>query len=199
MSRARPLHPDERRRQLVEATVPLLYLHGRSVTTKQVAEAAGVAEGTIFRVFESKDELVDQALQQAFAPGRLGLRVAEIDPHLGLADKVVQLVSILQQRYLATFELMRACGAISPPTATEERSQERRAVQLQMVALIEPDRELLRIDAETFVRTLHMLTFSASHKDLSENKPLTPVEITDLLLHGAWRRTDPLISGEQPC
>ena len=57
--RAKPLPPDERRRALVEVTVPLLIEHGRSVTSRQIADAAGVAEGTIFRAFGSKDELVD--------------------------------------------------------------------------------------------------------------------------------------------
>nr|WP_284286883.1 helix-turn-helix domain-containing protein [Angustibacter aerolatus] len=56
MPRATPLSPDERRRHLVDATLPLLVQHGRAVSTRQIARAAGVAEGTIFRVFDSKDE-----------------------------------------------------------------------------------------------------------------------------------------------
>ena len=41
--RAKPLSPDDRRKALVEATIPLLLEHGRAVTTKQIADAAGVA------------------------------------------------------------------------------------------------------------------------------------------------------------
>ena len=63
--RAAPLPPDERRRRLVEATLPLLVEHGRGVTSRQIAEAAGVAEGTVFRAFESKD----LALMQKVRPG----------------------------------------------------------------------------------------------------------------------------------
>ena len=51
--RAAPLSPDERRRAIVDAVLPLLIEHGRAVTTRQMAEAAGIAEGTIFRVFDS--------------------------------------------------------------------------------------------------------------------------------------------------
>ena len=54
--------PDDRRRTLVEATIPLLHEHGKAVTTKQIADAAGVAEGTLFRVFDSKDDLVTAAV-----------------------------------------------------------------------------------------------------------------------------------------
>ena len=57
--------PEERRAALVEATLPLLLEHGATVSTRQIAEAAGVAEGTIFRVFESKDDLVHACLHDA--------------------------------------------------------------------------------------------------------------------------------------
>jgi AcrR family transcriptional regulator len=43
--------PDDRRRAIVAAVVPLLLEHGDDVSTRQIADAAGIAEGTIFRVF----------------------------------------------------------------------------------------------------------------------------------------------------
>ncbi len=48
MSRATPLPLDERRAALIAATEPLLEQFGRDVSTRQIAEAACVAEGTIF-------------------------------------------------------------------------------------------------------------------------------------------------------
>ena len=42
---------DNRRRAIVEAITPLLIEHGGGVTTRQMAEAAGIAEGTIFPSF----------------------------------------------------------------------------------------------------------------------------------------------------
>lgn len=64
--------PEDRRRVLVEATIPLLLTHGRDLTTRQVAEAAGCAEGTIFRVFATKDDLINEALTAALVDEPFG-------------------------------------------------------------------------------------------------------------------------------
>ena len=74
------MSPEERRDKLIDVTLSLLREHGRAVTTRQIAEAAGVAEGTIFRVVESKEELVEAAIDRAFQPGALAERIQEIDP-----------------------------------------------------------------------------------------------------------------------
>lgn len=67
VTRARPLPAEERRQALIDATLPLLREQGVAVSTRQIAEAAGVAEGTIFRVFESKDDLVNACLVEALS------------------------------------------------------------------------------------------------------------------------------------
>ncbi|HUO45747.1 MAG TPA: helix-turn-helix domain-containing protein, partial [Acidimicrobiia bacterium] len=57
-ARAEPLAPEDRRQAIVEAVIPLLVERGASVTTREMAEAAGIAEGTIFRVFPDKCALI---------------------------------------------------------------------------------------------------------------------------------------------
>ncbi|MFV0407039.1 MAG: TetR/AcrR family transcriptional regulator [Propioniciclava sp.] len=71
MTRAHRLPTAERRRTLIAATLPLLRTHGTAITTRQIAAAANVAEGTIFRVFRSKDELIHACLLDAWSPDHL--------------------------------------------------------------------------------------------------------------------------------
>ena len=80
------------------SAVPLLLEHGRAVTTRQIAEAAGVAEGTIFRVFESKQELVTDALVCAFDPTPLERAMGEVRRDLPLRETLLAIVGLLQHR-----------------------------------------------------------------------------------------------------
>ena len=53
---------------IIDAVIPLLLEHGRAVTSKQIAEAAGIAEGTIFRAFGDKETLVQAAIEKYLDP-----------------------------------------------------------------------------------------------------------------------------------
>lgn len=187
--RARPLTPEERRAALIDATVPLLYQHGRNVTTRLIAEAAGVAEGTIFRVFSTKDELVDAALAQALQPGILGVRIREIDPALPLEQRLLTMTSVLQQRFQATFGLLRAMGIMGPPPGPhEDRHRALEELERAMVAVVEPDADRLSVEPAMLVHTLRMLTFVGTNPHFADNRLLSPQQIVDLLLHGVLKR-----------
>src|ERR671931_1196638 len=77
--RARPLPPEERRAALIAATLQLVATHGTKVTSRQIAEAAGVAEGTIFRVFPDKEALIRAAVAAALDPGPVLAEIGRVD------------------------------------------------------------------------------------------------------------------------
>src|SRR4051794_41394142 len=95
--RAAALPPGERRQALIAATLPLVLEHGTDVSTRLIAEAAGVAEGTIFRVFPTKDDLIEAAIASAFDPSPLVDALGRVDRTAPLADRLAAAVQLMQE------------------------------------------------------------------------------------------------------
>ena len=183
-SRAAALPRGERRAAIVEATLPLLLTHGAGVTSRQIAEAAGVAEGTIFRVFSDKEELLEAVGDLAFDPAPTQAALEAIDLDQPLERRLELAVEILQRRVTVIWQFMTAVGMGKPP----ERLQARRgpqAPEMQALARVfAPDRDRLRRDPTQSAQLLRSLTFACSHPALIAEEPLAPDEIVSLLLEG---------------
>lgn len=102
------LAPEERREALVAATIPLLHEHGVDVSTRQIAQAAGVAEGTIFGVFETKTALVVCSVIKALDPQPTIDALAGIDRGLPLRERMVRATELVHTRFAANAQLMGA-------------------------------------------------------------------------------------------
>jgi AcrR family transcriptional regulator len=189
MARATPLSPDERRKAIIDVTVPLLREYGRETTTKQVAEAAGIAEGTIFRVFESKHELFLQALETAFDPHEFLDLLEQIDTALPLRDKLLKIAELYQQRFTGSFELMAKMGMVQPPKAMKHDAAWRERAREVSKLLVAGNADELRIDPYEVVRAVRLLTFSGSHPHIADGRILTPEEIVDIVLNGTRKES----------
>ncbi|MFV0257227.1 MAG: TetR/AcrR family transcriptional regulator [Acidimicrobiales bacterium] len=179
--RAQALPPEQRRASIIAATVPLLAEYGGAVTTRQIAEAAGVAEGTVFRVFADKDEIIDAAVEAAFDRGRLEDRLAAIDPTLAFPDRLQAAVVAVQDRIEQVWKLISWVGASRP-----HQVRSGPLISPALVELMSDTPETIRVDAVTAARYLWAVTMASSHP-LMATEPAPPEEVVALFLHGVAR------------
>lgn len=88
---------------------------GELPSTREIAEAAGIAEGTLFRAFPTKEELLEEVIAATFCPAPLLRQLDGIDVTLPLRPRLVAVVSALQQRLFDVFELMVGLRLSAPP------------------------------------------------------------------------------------
>jgi AcrR family transcriptional regulator len=188
-TRAAPMSPEERRAALIAATVPLVRQHGFDVSTRQIAEVAGIAEGTIFRVFDTKEDLLREAVQAALHPGDMEQRLLVIDLSSPLPERLRWAADLLQQRMASLVELASAVGRANFPHVQSDavRAQHQRLHEL-LVKLFEPDRDALRVEPEYAARLLRIIAFGGSNPHLTDGPLMSPPEIVDLLLNGIRTR-----------
>ncbi len=199
--RARPLPPAARRAALISATLPLIRKHGLDVSTRQIAEAAGVAEGTIFRVFPDKDSLIQAAVDAAFDPQPVVAALERIDPSEPLAERLTAVARIVQAWFTTIINLMMALRASGPLGEKPhlKRPRPSRVIGATIARLIEPDRRELRVPPAQVERLLRLLLFSGSHPGIADGKPLTPEEIVGVVLDGVRIHHVPPSKGHTPC
>jgi AcrR family transcriptional regulator len=195
-SRATPLPPAQRREALIEATVPLLLEHGTDVSTRQIALACGVAEGTLFRAFGDKDSLIEAAVKRVFDPQPTLAELAAIDPSGSLEDRLIEAVEILQLRLQGIFALL---GALRWTRRPEDHGAERQRADAMMVdaivAVLADDADQLRYPAIEVASLLRLLVFAGSNPFISNGTVLSPRRVVEFALDGV-RSLD---SKDQPC
>jgi AcrR family transcriptional regulator len=172
------LPPEERRSMLVAAALPLVLEHGEAVTTRLIAQEAGIAEGTIFRAFADKDELLDAVLDAGLDPGPLERALAELDPTRPLDEVVTQAVGLAQHRFAEIWRLLSALG-----TRARDRGKTSMADSPALVALFTAHRDELAVSPRVAARTLRALIFAMSHP-MVVDRPASPAEVARLYLHG---------------
>jgi AcrR family transcriptional regulator len=199
--RAPALPPDERRAAIIDAAIPLLRQSGRRVTTREIADAAGIAEGTIFRVFDTKDDLIHAVIEHVLDVSETVDAILAIDGLLPLPEKVRHCVTILATRLKSVFEIMMALhprgpdsqkadqpGTTKPKNHAHGPNDQRQAQLLNAIAtLFEPDVTRLTCSPHRAASLLRILAFSGAHPMIAGNEHLTADEITDVLLHGIGR------------
>lgn len=204
--RAAPLSPDERRASILDAAVPLLLERGRDVTTRELADAAGVAEGTLFRVFEDKQAIVRAAIDQLLDQAPL---LAELASLAGSASEnslrtvLLQVVAALQQRVQKIVSIFVVAHQVlgsgaDRPGPPHGRSAHRGDGRHPMDPITDAVADLFAAHADELSRPpqhcaqlLTALVFATVHPGVARtDTPLTPEDIVDVLLDGLRTRTE---------
>jgi AcrR family transcriptional regulator len=182
------MSPDERRAMIVAAALPLVVEHGTNVTTAQVARAAGIGEGTVFRAFADKDALLAACMAEALRRDDTLAHVSAIDLDQPLADRLVEAVDTLRgymSRVSAVAGAVRHVGTgrldRTAPPVRDHRREAMTATVDALAGLFEPERDRLRRDPEYLARMFQHLVMAGGE----------PEDLVEVFLHGA-------VTGGQP-
>ncbi|KQV05225.1 hypothetical protein ASC63_15715 [Leifsonia sp. Root112D2] len=168
---------------IIAAVTPVIIEYGRAVTSRQLAEAAGLAEGTIFRAFGDKESLITAVAAKHLDPEPFRAELRRIDVSLSLDDKVFTLVTLLRYRFEAVFHLMAALGEFSRPPEPDAR----RDFAFIIDRLLKPHERELAFEPVRIAQMIRSVTLAATLPQLSDGAPFDAAEITALLLHGISR------------
>lgn len=191
--RAPPLPADQRRAAILEAVVPLLVQRGAAVTTKELAAAAGVAEGTLFSVFDGKHDLLVAAIEMDLDPTWL---VEAIER--GASERDVQATlraaaGAILPRVEEVHALAAALRAIPEAGVTDRRVQQaaaeawHAAVHGALCRVLEPHAHAMTQPPQRVAAaTLGLLLGSRPHHGTAP--PYLDVDdLVDVLVHGVVR------------
>jgi AcrR family transcriptional regulator len=193
---------EERRAAIVRSTLPLLMEHGGNVSTSQIAAAAGIAEGTVFRAFKDKRDLLIACMRAGMNSDEVVERLAAISTSEPLRPRLtegVRAISGYLDRIWAVGQALRAGGV--GPEAMQDRMHggdaprepgpppELLRVSQAMSGLFDESADNLRVRPERAVRMLLALVFSNRMQSAGFGEPFDdPAEIVDLFLHGVIHR-----------
>lgn len=188
--RAPGMSPEQRRAMIIQTAIPLVAEFGAAVTTAKVARAAGIGEGTIFRVFADKDELLQACLAEALSPEHAVRELGAIDVSQPLPDRLAEAAEALQA-HLARMGAIAGSllasghrGGKHPGTVRGAgRDESTTRIRAALADLLEPDRAALRRPPEQVAALFFGLLFTQPH--LEDEPELSTGELVEVFLHGA--------------
>ena len=144
-----------------------------------IAAAAGVAEGTLFRVFDDKDALLAAAVEQALHTSEIESALAHLSPELELDRLLDEVVVVLQRGYADAWRLLRHLPL------KQDWEPARELPELQR--LLQPHAAALRVTPRRAAAQVAAVTLAMSHPSIYPGGPAPAAEITSLLLNGLLR------------
>lgn len=218
--RAEPLPPEARRQAIVEAVAPVLLVKGVAVTTRELAEAAGIAEGTLFSVFPDKRAILVAAIEHRMDPGPVCRGVRAIRGDVPLEEHLELAAALVFASLEEAFALFAVLHALPRPESASRGAGKRtdeapafltrwaESVSTALVEILEPHRHLLRMPPTRVTALLLGMLFASRRPYAKPQERLSVTEIVDAVLHGVLRAgsgADPgpashaNVEGDTPC
>ena len=176
------LSVDDRRAQIIEAVTPAVLEHGSAITTRELAEAAGVAEGTLFKAFGDKESLLAALAEHHLTAHDITRELADCRFD-SLEDLVTVTGDALVSRMRFVFRLVVALGPVGQRVAAE-RQADFEASKHRLADQFEPFRERLRVSPIVAADLLRTLAWAASASWGEEEPTSSADDIIQVLLHG---------------
>jgi AcrR family transcriptional regulator len=197
--------PDDRRAAIVDAVLPLVAERGADVTSRELADAAGVAEGTLFRAFGDKRTLVGavafEGLHRSSGPEATRIELAGIDPACSLEDRLTTAIELGRARMAEVVRWMgvlrtlhERAGHTPDPTTDQavelrsrllgQRELQRSVTVRGLQDLLRPDAHRLRVPIDVAVAVLEA-AIAGTHGRIDHLTPAPPARVVaDVLVHG---------------
>lgn len=176
----------------MDAVTPMLVTHGSTVTTRQMADAANVAEGTLFSVFTDKTEIIRAVLEAVMDPGPVEAGLAAIDPEAPLRLQLTVAAQVIEERSRRIWALGPLFRLITGPTHTGQMpgfvAESGEAVMRALTTLLDRHRHLLRVEPSRAAVAFRGIMFANCYPTVSASDRLEIDEIVDLLLSGIGTR-----------
>jgi AcrR family transcriptional regulator len=168
---------------IVDAALPLILEHGERVTTRQIGDAAGIAEGTIFRAFADKDDVISAVVARAMDPAPLDAELEAIDLGQPFETCVNAAVAAIQLRVIDVWQLLSSVGPRFHPGRPNPRPP-----LPALVRLFEAHRDRLSVTPTEAAQRLRATTLAATHPVLND-KPMSSRDVAKHFLYGVHVRS----------
>jgi AcrR family transcriptional regulator len=185
---------------VVQAAIPLLIEIGPSVTTLQIARAAGISEPTIFRAFADKNEVLAACLAEVTDPRHVVEELAAIEPTEPLRERLVALIEVVRAQGERTSAVVSAVSLAGPPRRrdhasmseeertrlAESRTTSYTRLRAAVAAVLEPDAAALRLPADDIAGVVLGIVMALGRGGGWDTgaASITTDGLADLILHG---------------
>jgi AcrR family transcriptional regulator len=177
---------EQRQEMIIGVVIPLILEHGRNLTSRQIAESCGIAEGTIFRAFGDKETLISTAVERYLDPRALHTQLRAIDPALSLDATLRAIMTLLRDRFNGVIRMMTALGRTDPPPRRSANMKEFEGIISDLLA---PHRHELRIEPGRVAHFARVVAFATAIPAFGESIPFSTEDLVDLLQNGVVRGT----------